>query len=65
MSEIVDGKKVFTLSELAASIQRAFGTFYNQNYSARGIVIQNFPKPTMAISLLRSLVLSIGTSTRH
>lgn len=32
MSEIVDGKKVFTLSELAASIQRAFGTYYNQNY---------------------------------
>ena len=32
MSEIVDGKKVFTLSEFAASVQRAFGALYNKNY---------------------------------
>ncbi len=32
MSEVVDGKKVFSLSEFAASVQRAFGALYNKNY---------------------------------
>ena len=32
MPEIVDGKKVFTLGEFAASIQRAIGKFYNSSY---------------------------------
>ena len=32
MPEIVDGKKIFTLGEFAASIQRAFGKFYSANY---------------------------------
>ncbi|MCR5453683.1 MAG: exodeoxyribonuclease VII large subunit [Bacteroidales bacterium] len=32
MSEIVDGKKVFTLGEFAASIKRALGSLYNQRY---------------------------------
>lgn len=32
MPEIVDGKKVFTLGEFAASIQRAVGKFYGSNY---------------------------------
>ncbi|MBP5682248.1 MAG: exodeoxyribonuclease VII large subunit [Bacteroidales bacterium] len=32
MPETLDGKKVFTLSEFAASIQRAIGKFYNSSY---------------------------------
>jgi len=32
MPEIVDGKKIFTLGEFAASIQRAFGKFYGSSY---------------------------------
>lgn len=32
MSEIVDGKKLFSLSDLAASIQKAFGIYYNHKY---------------------------------
>lgn len=32
MPEIVEGKKVFTLGEFAASIQRAFGSLYNGTY---------------------------------
>lgn len=32
MPEIVEGKKVFTLGEFAASIQRAIGKFYNGSY---------------------------------
>jgi exodeoxyribonuclease VII large subunit len=32
MPEIVDGKKVFTLGEFAASIQRAIGKFYTDKY---------------------------------